>query len=69
VVTSDDLKLKMIKTKSPEVGVWKVNEKKRVQSIFKPTSECFLNKYTSQWKRNEFQHPRGFRRPRSLEWA
>jgi hypothetical protein len=36
VVISDDLKLKMIKPKSPKVGVWKVNERKRVQSFFKP---------------------------------
>jgi hypothetical protein len=34
VVISDDLKLKMIKPKSPEVGVWKVNERKRFQSVF-----------------------------------
>jgi hypothetical protein len=69
VVISDDLKLKMIIPKSPEVGVWKVNERKRVQSVFKPTSEFLLNKYTSQWKRNEFQHFRGFKRPMSPEGA
>jgi hypothetical protein len=68
-VISNDLKLKMIKPKSPEVGVWKINERKRVQSLFKPTSEFLINKYTSQWKRNEFQHPRGFKRPRTPEWA
>jgi hypothetical protein len=59
----------MIIPKSPEVGVWKVNERKRVQSVFKPTSEFLLDKYTSQWKRNEFQHFRGFKRPRSPEGA
>jgi hypothetical protein len=64
VVISDDLKLKMIKPKSLEVSVWKVNERKRVQPVFKPTSEFLLNKYTSQWKRNEFQHLRDFKRPR-----
>jgi hypothetical protein len=52
VVISNDLKLKIIKPKSLEVGVLKVSEKKRVQCIFKPTSKFLLNKYTSQWKRN-----------------
>jgi len=65
VVFADEIKTKMIKPKSPEVDVWKVNERRKPQPVFKPTSEFLLNKYTSQQKRNVFQRLSGFKRARS----
>jgi hypothetical protein len=60
VVFADEIKTRMIKPKNPEVNVWKLN-KRRTHSVFRPTSEFLLNKYTSKQRRNVFQRLGGFK--------
>lgn len=65
MIVDEEIKPRMIKPKSPEVDVWKVNDGRRRHPIFKPTSEFLLNKYTSQQNRGVFQRMGGFKRARS----
>lgn len=59
VIVAEESRPRMIKPKSPEVNVWKINDggKKR-RPLFKPTTKYLLNKYTSQLRRSGFKRAR-----------
>jgi hypothetical protein len=46
IVVSDDLRNKMIKPQSPEVGVWRENTSRKPTWRVKPTSSMLIEKYT-----------------------
>jgi hypothetical protein len=45
----------MIKPKSPELGVWKLNQRRRTRQRVRPTSDMLLEKYVRQQRRSVFQ--------------
>jgi hypothetical protein len=54
VVVSDELRNRMIKPHSPEVGVWKENLGRRPVRRVNPTSSMLIDKYVRQQQtRNE----------------
>jgi hypothetical protein len=48
VLVSDEFRLKMLKPKKPEVGVWKENARRKDRSRWKPMSSFLIEKYTAQ---------------------
>ena len=64
-VVDDDAPPRMIKPKNPEVGVWKVNGKKKQVTRPKPTVNMLFEKYTSRKTNNVFSRLGGVKRPRS----
>jgi hypothetical protein len=60
VIVSDEYIAKMIKSRSPEVNVWKVNQRGSMHSAFKPAFEFLLSRYATRQKRGVFQRARGF---------
>jgi hypothetical protein len=50
----------MVKPRSPEASVWKVNERRNKKPIFRPTFDYLLNKYTKAGPND-----RDMKRPRS----
>src|ERR1041385_3508457 len=55
----------MIKPKNPEIGVWKVNGKKKQAPTPKPAVSMLLEKYTSRRTNNVFNRLGGVKRPRT----
>src|SRR3954469_7470100 len=64
-VVEDNAPPRMIKPKDPEIGVWKVNGKKKQAPRPKPTVSMLLEKYTSHRTNNVFNRLGGVKRPRS----
>jgi hypothetical protein len=64
-VVEDNAPPRMIKPKNPEIGVWKVNGKKKQAPRPKPTVSMLLEKYTSRRTNNMFNRLGGVKRPRS----
>jgi hypothetical protein len=48
VVVSDKLRIKMIKPRSPEVGAWNENIKRKSAHKVKPDSNMLIEKYVRQ---------------------
>jgi hypothetical protein len=48
VIVSDELRNRMRKPQSPEVGVWKENRARKLMRSVKPTSNMLIDKYTRQ---------------------
>jgi hypothetical protein len=48
VIVSDELRNRMRKPRSPEVGVWKENTARKLMRSVKPTSNMLIDKYTRQ---------------------
>jgi hypothetical protein len=48
VIVSDELRNRMRKPQSPEVGVWKENTARKLMRSVKPTSNMLIDKYTRQ---------------------
>jgi hypothetical protein len=64
VVVDDSVAPRMIKPKNPEVGLWKVNARRRQAPRPKPIVSMFLEKYTSCKADNVFNRLGGIKRPR-----
>jgi hypothetical protein len=58
VIISDEPRARMVKPRSPEPDVWKINRREWSGSKFKPTSSMLLEKYTQQWQ-SVFRRLRG----------
>jgi len=65
VVVDDSAVPRMVKPKNPKVGVWKVNEGKKLVTKSRPTVKHLLGKYTSRKAINVFNRLGGTKRPRS----
>jgi hypothetical protein len=65
VIMSDEPRLKIIKPRSPEPRVWKVNQMRWSRPRVKPTSDMLLEKYVHQQRRSVVLRPRGSKRQRS----
>jgi hypothetical protein len=66
-ITSDEPRRKMITPRHPELGVWKVNHRRWLGPIVKPTSEMLLEQY-ARWRwESVFQGLGSFKRSRSPE--
>lgn len=65
VNVSDDLRHRMLKPKSPEVGIWKVNEPRKSVVKVRPGSSFLAAKYLRNNKRRAFQRLGGVKRERS----
>src|SRR4051812_12462290 len=61
----DNVPPRMIKTKNPKIGVWKVNGKKKQAPTLKTTVSMLLEKYTSCRTNNVFSRLGGVKRPES----
>jgi hypothetical protein len=55
----------MLKSRSPEPGMWKVNQRRWPGQTVKPTSSMLLEKYTRQQRQNVFQRLSSLKRGRS----
>jgi hypothetical protein len=63
-IISDEPRAKIVKPKSPELGVWKVSKRRWPGPKVKPTSSMLLEKYTRQRQR-VLQRLGGVKRERS----
>jgi hypothetical protein len=61
VRVSDQLKLRMMKPKNPEAGVWKENVEKKVRREWRPTSSFLMEKYARQRQRSVFDWLGGYK--------
>jgi hypothetical protein len=66
VIVSDELRNRMVKPHSPEVGVWKENYVKRPVRRVKPTSNMLIDKYMRQQQWRAAGQSSGLKRYRSL---
>jgi hypothetical protein len=65
VLVSNQLKLRMMKPKNPEAGVWKENVQKKARREWQPTSSFLMEKYARQRQRSVFDRLGGYKRKRS----
>jgi hypothetical protein len=65
VLVSDEFRLKMLKPKNPEVGVWKENARRKDRSRWKPMSSFLIEKYTAQRRGSVHSRLGGHKRERS----
>jgi hypothetical protein len=61
VVVSDEYRPKMVKSRSPEPGVWKVNQRRWTCPRMMPTSDMLIEKYMRQRRKSVFQRLGGAR--------
>jgi hypothetical protein len=64
VVVSDDLRVRMMKPRQPEVGVWKRNIWRKNRPEWRPTSSFLMEKYTRERHRSMFSRLGGCKRRR-----
>jgi hypothetical protein len=64
VIVSDEPRARVLKPRSPEAGVWKVNQKRWSGPRVMPTSNKLLEKYTRQ-QQSVFRRLSGVKRARS----
>jgi hypothetical protein len=64
-IVSDELRNRMIKPRSLEVGVWKENTLKRPRRRVRPTSDMLMHKYVRQWQERARARVSEVKRPRS----
>jgi hypothetical protein len=65
VLVSDEFRLKMLKPKNPEVGVWKENARRKDRPRWKPTSSFLIKKYMAQRRGSVHSRLGGRKRERS----
>jgi hypothetical protein len=65
VVVSDELRWRMIKPRSPEVGRWKENTWQKASRRVKMACDMLIDKYIRQQQEQRDKQMRGFKRRRS----
>jgi hypothetical protein len=66
VVVFDELSVRMMKPRNPEVGMWKRNMPRRSHQRWKPTSGFLMEKYVTRQQESVFSRLGGYKRERSL---
>jgi hypothetical protein len=61
VVILDGLRQRMIKQRSPEVGVWKDNVVRRPPRKIKPMCDMLIDKYVHQQQHHQEMHEQNLR--------
>jgi hypothetical protein len=65
VVVSDDLRIRMMKPRHPEVGVWKKNTWRKHRPEWRPTSTFLMEKYARERRESVFSRLGGYKWMRS----
>jgi hypothetical protein len=65
VVVSDELKIRITKTRNPDTGVWKENTLRKSYKRWKPTSGFLMEKYARERQDGVFDRLGGYKRGRS----
>jgi hypothetical protein len=67
VIVSDELRNKMFKPQSPEVGIWKKNVRRALPRKAKPISSMIIDKYVRKHVKG-FSRAAGVKRKTPLEY-
>jgi hypothetical protein len=65
VVVFDELSVRMMKPRNPEVGMWKRNMPRRSHQRWKPTFGFLMEKYVTRQQESVFSRLGGYKRERS----
>jgi hypothetical protein len=66
-VVSDDLRVRMMKPRQPEIGVWKKNMSRKCRPEWRLTSSFLMEKYARERRESVFNRLGGYKRRRSSE--